>query len=126
MSFRSVLQEGASLAENTISASEVWKEQHPGAKLIACFPVYTPFPLIEATGALPVRLFGAGTTLEIDHADSRIRSFVCSIASVPPGAWPKNRRCAGGSSFFHCYAKRWTAETRWNRRANHFYRGSFA
>jgi benzoyl-CoA reductase subunit B len=29
---------------------------------------------------LPVGLFGAGATIEIDHADSRIQSFVCSIA----------------------------------------------
>ena len=80
MSLSAIFQETRHLMENSLPHVWNWKEQHPGAKLIGCFPVYTPFPLIEAAGALPVRLFGAGTSLEIDHADSRIQSFVCSIA----------------------------------------------
>ena len=70
----------AEYLEQPLRHAEDWKSQHPGSKLIGCFPVYTPFPVIEAAGALPVRMFGGGTTLEIDHADSRIQSFVCSIA----------------------------------------------
>ncbi len=56
-----------------------WK-QRTGGKAVACFPVYTPQELIAAAGCLPVSLFGGRGQLEIDHADSRIQSFVCSIA----------------------------------------------
>lgn len=47
---------------------------------VGCFPVYTPQELIAASGALPVSLYGGRGQIEIDHADSRIQSFVCSIA----------------------------------------------
>ncbi len=57
-----------------------WKKDHPGGKVIGMFPVYTPYELPHASGMLPVGLFGAGGKIEIDHADSRIQSFVCSIA----------------------------------------------
>jgi benzoyl-CoA reductase subunit C len=56
-----------------------WK-QRTGGKAVGCFPVYTPQELIAAAGCLPVSLFGGRGQLEIDHADSRIQSFVCSIA----------------------------------------------
>ncbi len=59
---------------------EAWKEMHPGGKAIACFPVYTPQEVLAAAGALPVTVYGARGQVEIDHADSRIQSFVCSIA----------------------------------------------
>jgi benzoyl-CoA reductase subunit C len=36
--------------------------------------------VVLATGFVPVHLYGAGTLVEIDHADSRIQSFVCSIS----------------------------------------------
>ncbi|MFQ5927775.1 MAG: 2-hydroxyacyl-CoA dehydratase, partial [Terriglobia bacterium] len=57
-----------------------WKERPGSPKAIGCFPVYTPQELIAASGSLPVSLFGGRGLLEIDHADSRIQSFVCSIA----------------------------------------------
>ena len=57
-----------------------WKREHPGKKVIASFPVYVPTEIIHAAGMLPVGIQGAGGKLEIDHADSRIQSFVCSIA----------------------------------------------
>jgi len=56
-----------------------WKKQHPGKKLVGCYPVYTPVELIHAAGMLPVGVIGAGNRLEIAHADSRFQSFVCSI-----------------------------------------------
>lgn len=58
-----------------------WKAAHPGARAVGLFPVYTPAELVIACGALPVGLHGAGGRLEIDRADSRIQSFVCSITS---------------------------------------------
>ncbi len=57
-----------------------WKSKHPGGKVVGMFPVYTPYELPHALGMLPVGLLGAGGKIEIDHADSRIQSFVCSIA----------------------------------------------
>ncbi|MDH3253091.1 MAG: 2-hydroxyacyl-CoA dehydratase [Ignavibacteria bacterium] len=57
-----------------------WKNAHTGGKVVGMFPVYTPHELPHAAGMLPVGLFGAGGRVEIDHADSRIQSFVCSIA----------------------------------------------
>ncbi len=57
-----------------------WKSKHPGGKAVGMFPVYTPYELPHAAGMLPVGVLGAGGKIEIDHADSRIQSFVCSIA----------------------------------------------
>ncbi|HXV81958.1 MAG TPA: 2-hydroxyacyl-CoA dehydratase family protein, partial [Candidatus Binatia bacterium] len=56
-----------------------WKKDHPGKKLVGCYPVYTPVELIHAAGMLPVGVIGAGNRLEIAHADSRFQSFICSI-----------------------------------------------
>lgn len=60
-------------------AVHAWKE-FTGGKAVGCFPVYTPQELIVAAGALPVTLYGGRGQIDIDHADSRIQSFVCSIA----------------------------------------------
>jgi benzoyl-CoA reductase subunit C len=59
-----------------------WKQAHPGAKAIACFPVYAPVELIHAAGMLPVGLSGAGDRLDIQHADARFGSFICSIVKT--------------------------------------------
>jgi len=67
-----------------LSFSEVkqWKAQHPGAKAIAYFPVYTPVEIIHACGMLPVGLNGAGDQLDIQYADARFGSFICSIVKT--------------------------------------------
>jgi benzoyl-CoA reductase subunit C len=59
-----------------------WKEEHPGGKAIAHFPVYAPVELIHACGMLPVSLNGAGDRLDIQHADARFGSFICSIVKT--------------------------------------------
>src|SRR6266496_4552843 len=56
-----------------------WKSANPGAKAIAYFPVYAPAEIIHAFGALPVALHGAGDRLDLQHADARFGSFICSI-----------------------------------------------
>ncbi|HEY7557828.1 MAG TPA: 2-hydroxyacyl-CoA dehydratase [Candidatus Binatia bacterium] len=56
-----------------------WKQRHPGAKVIGCYPVYSPVELIHAAGMFPVGVIGGGNRLEIANADSRFQSFVCSI-----------------------------------------------
>ncbi len=55
-----------------------WKAAH-GAKAVAYFPVYAPSELIRAAGMLPVGLSGAGDRLDLQHADARFGSFICSI-----------------------------------------------
>ena len=59
-----------------------WKKSHPGCKAIAYFPVYAPVELIHAAGMLPVGLSGAGDRLDIQHADARFGSFICSIVKT--------------------------------------------
>jgi benzoyl-CoA reductase subunit C len=61
------------------STVRAWKEQHPGAKAIGYFPVYVPVEIIHACGMLPVGLNGAGDGLDIQYADARFGSFICSI-----------------------------------------------
>jgi benzoyl-CoA reductase subunit C len=67
------------LLDTEFATVKKWKGQS-GAKAVGCFPVYTPQELIAAAGCLPVSLYGARGLVEIERADSRIQSFVCSIA----------------------------------------------
>lgn len=57
-----------------------WKHAAPKRKVVGTFPVYTPHELAHAAGMLPVMVLGAGGRIEMDHADSHIQSFVCSIS----------------------------------------------
>ncbi|MBI2679050.1 MAG: 2-hydroxyacyl-CoA dehydratase [Candidatus Koribacter versatilis] len=56
-----------------------WKEADPRRKAVGFFPVYAPVEIIHAAGMLPVGLAGAGDRLDIQHADARFGSFICSI-----------------------------------------------
>jgi len=47
--------------------------------MVGNFPVWAPQEVAHAAGGLPVTIAGGGQ-LEIDHADSRVQSFVCSIS----------------------------------------------
>lgn len=67
------------LEESPLEQAAEWKANHPGSKVIGCYPVYTPVEIIHAAGMLPVGIIGGGNRLEIAHADSRFQSFVCSI-----------------------------------------------
>jgi benzoyl-CoA reductase subunit C len=59
-----------------------WKGQHAGARVIGYFPVYAPAEIIHAAGMLPVGLSGGGDRLDIQHADARFGSFICSIVKT--------------------------------------------
>lgn len=65
-----------------LSFAEVrrWRAQHPDGKVVGTFPVWVPAEVIHAAGALPVGLYGAGTLIDIEYADARMQSFICSIA----------------------------------------------
>ncbi len=58
-----------------------WKQEH-GRPAVGYFPVYAPLELIHAAGMLPVGLHGAGDQLDLQHADSRFGSFICSIVKT--------------------------------------------
>ena len=59
-----------------------WKEVHPSGKAVAYFPVYAPVEIIHACEILPVGLNGAGDRLDIQYADARFGSFICSIVKT--------------------------------------------
>ncbi|MEE9601120.1 MAG: 2-hydroxyacyl-CoA dehydratase [Thermoplasmata archaeon] len=63
----------------SFSAVARWKEE-TGGKAIGHFPVFAPQEIIRAAGMLPVGVMGAWGLLEVDYADSRVQSFVCSVA----------------------------------------------
>ena len=57
-----------------------WKEENPGKKVIASFPVYVPHEFIHAYGHLPINIYGGGEEVSISHADAILGSFICSIS----------------------------------------------
>jgi benzoyl-CoA reductase subunit C len=60
--------------------AERWKAEHPGGRVVGCYPVWAPVEVIHAAGMLPTAVLGGGTSVELTHADARFQSFVCSIA----------------------------------------------
>jgi benzoyl-CoA reductase subunit C len=73
---------GAVVEDIDFASVRTWKDSHPGARAIAYFPVYAPCELIHAAGMLPIGLSGAGDRLDIQHADARFGSFICSIVKT--------------------------------------------
>lgn len=57
-----------------------WRNAHPEGKVIGTFPVWVPMEVIHAAGALPITIYGAGDQLDIEFADARMQSFICSIS----------------------------------------------
>jgi benzoyl-CoA reductase subunit C len=72
----------ATVEDIRFEAVRAWKNMHPGGRAIGYFPVYAPCELIQAAGMLPVGLAGAGDRLDIQHADARFGSFICSIVKT--------------------------------------------
>lgn len=58
-----------------------WKSA-AGGRAVGFFPVYAPVELIHAAGMLPIAISGAGDRLDIQHADARFGSFICSIVKT--------------------------------------------
>lgn len=67
------------IADLSLERVHLWKKQHPESRVIAYFPVYAPVEIIHAAGMLPVGLNGGGDRLDIQYADARFGSFICSI-----------------------------------------------
>jgi benzoyl-CoA reductase subunit C len=70
------------IADLSLDRVQRWKDQHVGARVIGYFPVYAPVEIIHAAGMLPVGLSGGGDRLDIQHADARFGSFICSIVKT--------------------------------------------
>ncbi|MGE5207462.1 MAG: 2-hydroxyacyl-CoA dehydratase [Chlamydiota bacterium] len=70
------------IADLSFTSVRQWKAEHADARAIAYFPVYVPVEIIHACGMLPVGLTGAGDQLDIQHADARFGSFICSIVKT--------------------------------------------
>ena len=70
------------ISDLRFSTVREWKAEHPERKAIAYFPVYCPVEIIHAAGMLPVGLHGAGDGLDLQHADARFGSFICSIVKT--------------------------------------------
>ncbi len=69
----------AALEDRKLETVKAWKAQNPGALAIGHMPIYTPRPLIEAVGALPVAMFGGGDQVDIIRGDSYFQSYICHI-----------------------------------------------
>ncbi len=70
------------IADLSFAPIQRWKDLHPNSRVIGYFPVYAPVEIIHAAGMLPVALNGAGDRLDIQHADARFGSFICSIVKT--------------------------------------------
>lgn len=66
--------------DNGFEAARAWQAAAPGRVCIGVFPVYAPFEVIYAAGALPVTVWGGGDKIEVELADARVQSFICSIS----------------------------------------------
>lgn len=56
-----------------------WKEAHPGSLAIGHMPIYSPRPLLEAIGCLPVAVFGGGDQIDVIRGDAYFQSYICHI-----------------------------------------------
>ncbi|TAH39457.1 MAG: benzoyl-CoA reductase subunit C [Planctomycetota bacterium] len=70
----------AAVEDTEFRALRAWKEEQPGRHCVGFFPVYAPQELLWAAGALPVALWGGGDQVEVERADARLQSFICSIS----------------------------------------------
>jgi benzoyl-CoA reductase subunit C len=69
----------AAIEDRSLNGVKAWKSANPGALAIGHMPIYTPRPLLEAVGALPVAMFGGGDQVDIIRGDSYFQSYICHI-----------------------------------------------
>ena len=70
------------ITDVTFASVRRWKDEDRERHAIAYFPVYAPVEIFHSFGVLPVGISGAGDQLDIQHADARFGSFICSIAKT--------------------------------------------
>jgi len=64
-------------ADAELGALAKWKEG--GGKVVGCAPSYVPTEVIDAAGALPAYLLGAGPGLEVVQGDAYFQSAICHL-----------------------------------------------
>ncbi len=64
--------------DTRLGAVKAWREKTQG-HAIGHLPVYTPREVIEAAGALPVGILGAGDQMEIIRGDAYFQSYICQL-----------------------------------------------
>ncbi len=77
---REILSQAESLVDDLeLRAVRAFKEANPGRLAVGHMPIYTPRPLFEALGCLPVAVFGGGDQIDIIRGDSYFQSYICHI-----------------------------------------------
>jgi benzoyl-CoA reductase subunit C len=61
-----------------LTAVREWKKANSGPA-IGYLPIYVPRELLQAQGALPIAILGAGDDLEIIRGDAFYQSYICHI-----------------------------------------------
>jgi len=64
-------------ADSELRALSRWKEQ--GGRVVGCAPAYVPTEIIDAAGALPAHILGAGPSLEVVQGDAFFQSAICHL-----------------------------------------------
>ncbi len=78
--FESVLGRARALCDDRkLERVKAWKAEHPGGLAIGHMPIYTPRPLFEAIGCLPVAFFGGGDQVDVIRGDAYFQSYICHI-----------------------------------------------
>ena len=80
MTFDRIISECKSRVEAPYQDINNWKNQSSTGLAVGTFPVYTPWEIIDGCGMFPIGIFGGGSDVEIEYADSLIQSFICSIS----------------------------------------------
>lgn len=78
MTLAEILARAEALAGDVeLSVLRDWQDH--GGKAVGCLPAYVPTELIDAAGALPVGLLGAGPALEVVQGDALFQSAICHL-----------------------------------------------
>lgn len=73
-----ILRRGEELyADSELKTVSEWKRA--GKHAVGCAPSYVPTEIIDAAGALPVWLLGAGPALEVVQGDAFFQSAICHL-----------------------------------------------
>lgn len=64
-------------ADSELRTLASWREG--GGRVVGCAPAYVPTEVIDAAGALPAYVYGAGPSLEVVQGDAFFQSAICHL-----------------------------------------------